>query len=103
MTDLEKNLQEVSQILSNEPLVKEYLSLKNQIENSKELSSLKAEIVTHEKAMTLNMNNDEIYFKEKAIYEELKAKFDNNPLVINFSNVSEELSSLLNEVKNVLR
>ena len=103
MTDLEKNLQEVSQILSNEPLVKEYLSLKNQIENSKELSSLKVEIVTHEKAMTLNMNNDEIYFKEKAIYEELKAKFDNNPLVINFSNVSEELSSLLNEVKNVLR
>ena len=103
MIDLEKNLQEVSQILSNEPLVKEYLSLKNQIENSKELSSLKAEIVAHEKAMTLNMNNDEIYFKEKAIYEELKAKFDNNPLVINFTNVSEELSSLLNEVKNVLR
>ena len=52
--------------------------------------------------MTKNVNDDDIYFKEKEIYEELKSKFDNDPLIINFKNVSEELLDILNEVKQVL-
>ena len=102
MTDLEKKLQEVHSILFDEPLVKEYLSLKKQIESSEYLSSLQKEIIIHEKEMTKNVNDDDIYFKEKEIYEDLKSKFDNDPLVINFKNVSEELLDILNEVKQVL-
>ena len=102
MTDLEKKLQEVHSILFDEPLVKEYLSLKKQIESSEYLSSLQKEIIIHEKEMTKNVNDDEIYFKEKEIYEDLKSKFDNDPLIINFKNVSEELLDILNEVKQVL-
>ena len=102
MTDLEKKLQEVHSILFDEPLVKEYLSLKKQIESSEYLSSLQKEIIIHEKEMTKNVNDDDIYFKEKEIYEDLKSKFDNDPLIINFKNVSEELLDILNEVKQVL-
>ena len=102
MTDLEKNLQEVHSILFDEPLVKEYLSLKKQIESSEYLSSLQKEIIIHEKEMTKNANDEEVYFKEKEIYEDLKSKFDNDPLIINFKNVSEDLLYILNEVKQVL-
>ena len=102
MTELEKKLQEVHSILFDEPFVKEYLSLKKQIESSEYLSSLQKEIVMHEKEMTKNVNDDDIYFKEKEIYEDFKSKFDNDPLIINFKNVSEELLDILNEVKQVL-
>lgn len=102
MDNLEKNLQEVRSKLHNEPLVKEYLSLKKQIEESEYLSSLQKELIVHEKTMTLNMDNDEIYFKEKQLYESIKDKLDNDPLISNFKNVSEELINLLNEVKQVL-
>ena len=103
MTDFEKSLQEVRSILYSNPLVEEYFSLKKQIENNKELALLEREIVIHEKAMTKNMDNDEIYFKEKEIYESLKSKYDNDPLIVNYSHIVEELSSLLNEVKEVLK
>ena len=103
MTDLEKNLQEVVSLLNDNPLVKEYLTLKKQIEESDELKSLREQIVIHEKAMTQNMSDDDVYFNEKEIYEDLKSEYDNNPLIVNFNNVSEELSSLLNEIKDTLK
>ena len=103
MTDFEKNLQEVKSILYSHPLVKEYFSLKKQIEENKYLTTLQNEIVIHEKNMTKNMNDDKVYFKEKEQYELKRAKFDNDPLIVNYSNVVEELYSLLNEVKQVLK
>lgn len=103
MTDFEKSLQEVRSILYSNPLVEEYFSLKKQIENNKQLAVLEREIAIHEKEMTKNMDNDEIYFKEKEIYESLKSKYDNDLLIINYSHIVEELSSLLNEVKEVLK
>ncbi len=102
MNNLEKNIQEVSSIIDNHPLVKEYLSLKKQICSSEEISLLEKEIVIHQKEMTKNLNNDEIYFKEKEIYDSLKKKYDSNPLIINFNAVSEELYSFLNEIKEAI-
>ncbi len=102
MDEIEIRLQEVRSILFNDPLVKEYLSLKKQISENKYLSDLEKDIVVHEKAMTQNMNNDEIYFSEKEQYESLKEKYDNDPLIINYKTVVEELIDILNEVKQVL-
>ena len=52
--------------------------------------------------MCRNKDNDEVYFKEKTIYEELKQKFNNNPVLINYQIAKDEVFSLLVDIKKLL-
>ena len=55
---------ELKEQLINEPIVKEYFRLLSLIENDEQLSILDKEIKFHQKLMSTNMNNDEIYFMD---------------------------------------
>ena len=52
--------------------------------------------------MCKNKDNNEIYFKEKALYEELKNKLESNPILINYQIAKEEVFSLLVDIKHLL-
>ena len=52
--------------------------------------------------MCKNKDNNEIYFKEKAIYEDLKSQLDNNPILINYQIAKDEVFSLLVDIKHIL-
>ena len=102
MDNVETLLKEVSEKLFNYPCVKEYFRLKEIIENDKELSSLEKEVRKHQKLMCEHQNEDEVYFKEKDIYETKLAKLEANPIIQNFEEVKKEVNALLNEVREIL-
>ena len=52
--------------------------------------------------MCRNKDNNEIYFKEKEKYEELKNKLDSNPILINYKIAKDEVFSLLVDIKKLL-
>lgn len=103
MNDINELVLDIKKELYDNPSIKEYLRLKTLIENDKDLIKLNKELKSHQRIMCENINNDEIYLKEKEIYESLKAKMDANPLLVNFNALREEVSQILNEIKDAIK
>lgn len=102
MTNLDVVLSEFKKELLNEPCVKEYFYYKNLVENDESIKKLDEEVPFHQKEMCKNKDNNEVYFKEKALYEELKNKLDSNPILVNYKIAKEEVFSLLVDIKHIL-
>lgn len=81
---------ELKKELLKEPLIKRYFVLKNALENNEELSILRKEITL------LKSKGDEINYNIK-----LK-EYNNNPLIMNFYSLKEEVESLLFDIKNII-
>lgn len=96
-------LKSVKEELLNEPSVKEYFRLLSLIENDKDLMELNERMRKHQKLMSENMDNDEVYFKEKDLYESLNKEYESNPLIVNFNLVKEEVTNLLHEIEEALQ
>ena len=102
MSKIDELLSSFKEELYNEECVKEYFYYKNLVENDPSIKELDERVRFHQKEMCKNKDNDEIYFKEKAIYEELKNKFDQNPVLVNYQIAKDEVFSLLVDIKNIL-
>ena len=84
----------VSKDLMEDPLIQKYLSLEKLMENSPELIELKREINYLKKC--------DIKEEDKLKYQYLTKKYNSDPLVIEFKNISDEVYNLLNEIKEEL-
>ena len=102
MDNIEKLLKEVSDRLNDEECVKEYFRLKEIINNDSNLKRLDKEVREHQKKMCEFQNDDEIYFKEKALYESSLKELEDNPIYQNFNEVKKEVNSLLIEIRDFL-
>ena len=102
MTNFEDSLNKFKDELFNEDCVKEYFYYKNLAENDESIKKLDEEVRFHQKEMCRNKDNNEAYFKEKALYEELKEKLDSNPILVNYQIAKEEVFSLLVDIKHIL-
>ena len=102
MDNIEALLKEVSDKLFNYPCVKEYFRLKGVIENDEKISTLEKGVREHQKLMCEHQNEDEIYFKEKELYESKLGELETNPIIQNFKEVKKEVNALLNEVRDIL-
>jgi len=102
MSNINLLLKDAKNELYSEPVVQEYFSLRQAIENDKELTELIAKRKEHQLLMCKNENNDAIYFENKDKYESLDSLIKENPLMINFKQVEEEVYELLLQVKKVL-
>ena len=102
MAKIDELLKEVNDQLNEEICVKEYFRLKNVIENDKELIELDKLVREHQTAMCKAQDNDEIYFKEKELYETYLNQLNNNPIYQNFEEVKKEVNALLKEMKDYL-
>lgn len=102
MSDFDKTLNEFKEELFNEQFVKEYFYYKNLVDKDESIKKLDEEVRFQQKEMCKNKDNNESYFKEKALYEELKNKLDNNPILINYQIAREEVFSLLVDIKHIL-
>ena len=102
MTNLDDVLSEFKKELFDEPCVKEYFYYRNLVENDESIKKLEEEVRFHQKEMCKNKDNNEVYFKEKALYEELKNKLDSNPILVNYQIAKEEVFSLLVDIKHIL-
>ena len=102
MNKLDELISSFKEELYNEECVKEYFYYKNLVESDPTIKELDEQVRFHQKEMCRNKDNDEIYFKEKEIYEELKKQFDSNPVLINYQIAKDEVFSLLVDIKNIL-
>ena len=102
MNNFETQLEKVKNILFDQECVKAYFNLKKQIEQNAELSELREKIRVHAQEMTKNMDNDDIYFKNKEIYEHLLHEYNGHPLIVDYNAVVEEVNSLLRQLKNII-
>ena len=102
MNKIDELISSLKEELYNEECVKEYFYYKKLVENDPDIKVLDEQVRFHQKEMCKNKDNDEIYFKEKEIYEELKKQFDSNPVLINYQIVKDEVFSLLVDIKKLL-
>ena len=102
MNKIDELISSISDELKQEECVKQYFYYKNIVENDEELKKLDSDVRFHQKEMCKNKNNPDVFEKEKALYEELKDKLDNNPILINYQIAKDEVFSLLVDIKNVL-
>lgn len=102
MNNLEELLNKINDEILNEECVKEYFRLKKIIESDEEILSLEKKAQVHQKLMCQNKNNDEIYFKEKELYEKYSSELENNPIVQNFNLIKKEVNSLLIDIRDFL-
>lgn len=90
MDEVIKKAQELSEQIKKEPLVIEYLHLKELLENDEELKNLRKEIV---KAALE---------KDEKKHQALKEMYDNHPLVNNYYLMKEEVENLLFGIKSLV-
>jgi len=102
MNNLEEILNKVNDEILNEECVKEYFRLKKIIESDQQILDLEKKVQEHQKLMCQNKNNDEIYFKEKALYEKYTSELEANPIVQNFNCIKKEVNSLLIDIRDFL-
>ena len=102
MNKLDELICSLKEELYNEECVKEYFYYKQLVECDRTIKELDEQVRFHKKEMCRNKDNDEVYFKEKALYEELKAKRDQNPVLVNYQIAREEVFSLLVDIKHIL-
>lgn len=82
--------------------VKQYLLLKEEIVNSQELKDLQLKLKKSQKKMALSLGTS-TYEQNKSKYLELKNKYENHPLVVNFNVMQEEVGYLLKNLENKLK
>ena len=99
--DLKEKLDNFIDDFLNVPEVKQYLLIKKEIETSEEIKRLNKEVSLAQKEMALSLGTP-AYEDNKKKYEEAKAIYDNHPLIVNYSILEEEVSYLINEIKNKL-
>lgn len=102
-SDLKKALDlYIEKFLSQEE-VKKYFILEKEINNSKEIASLRENLKTTQKNLAFSINDKDKYQENLKLYQEAKEAFDNNPLVNNYNLIKEdiyfELKSLEKKIK----
>lgn len=90
MNKIDESIQNLKTALNNDELIKQYLALKEAIENSNELKELKDNILSLNKANKIN---------EMKVMKEV---YDSHPLIVNFNALKEDVMELLNEIKDEL-
>lgn len=99
---LEKAILDVSKNLMEEPVVKEFLAIKKEIENDDELLELDKSIREHQKNMVKFAHDEEFASKERLLYKKEKEKFENHPLILNYNALKDEVNDLLEEIKDII-
>ena len=82
--------QELKEELYNEPLIMEYLRVKEIFENNEELEKMRRNIAR----LSINKNSEEYINKKK--------EYDHHPLVSNYYQLKEDVMDLLSEISKIV-
>ena len=97
MNNLDNALFSLKEELYTIPLIKKLMKIKQEINDNERLSNLDKNIkrLQHQSCK----NNDKA---AKEAYLKLKEEFDNDPLIVNYQILYEEVNNLLKEIKQIL-
>lgn len=103
MDKISSSLAGIQKDILSEPLVSEYLRLKELVNKNDEIQSLMKKIKFEQRNMCENMNNEARYLSSKNHYEEYLSLLNSNPLYINYLLAKDEINGFLHEIKEVLQ
>ena len=95
-------LDEYIEVFLNQDIVKKYFVLEEKINNSPRLNSLQSEMKKAQKDLALSLN-DGTYSEKKAFLLKLQDEFYNDPLVVNYHLLQEEIINMINELKSEIK
>ena len=95
-------LDEYIEAFLNQDIVKKYFVLEEKINNSPRLNSLQSEMKKAQKDLALSLN-DGTYSEKKAFLLKLQDEFYNDPLVVNYHLLQEEIINMINELKSEIK
>ena len=100
--DIKEQVLKIKNILLSDPKIKEFLELKEEVKNNKEILEYQDKIRALQKKMTKNVMDKEKYAVAKKEYLEVLDQYQNHPLVYNYIKLSEEIKDILLEIKEIL-
>ena len=101
-SDIKKILDEYIEAFLNQDIVKKYFLLESEINNSEYLNNLQEDMRKAQKALALSLN-DGTYQAKKDILLKLQDEFYNDPRIVNYHLLQEEIYLKLNELKSKIK
>lgn len=92
--DIELKIETLKHDILDEPLIKKYLIIKNLYNSSSKISTLKKRLSKLQKCSVSE--------EEKEEYYKLMKEYNEDSLVIEFKNISDEVCDFLEEIKKEL-
>ncbi|MDY0100506.1 MAG: YlbF family regulator [Bacilli bacterium] len=97
-------LLEIKEELLNEPVVKQYFLLLEQIKKNNELHDLKEKIKKAQVDLSLHFGSSKkVHQKKKEELLRLQKLYDEHPLIVNYNFVFNEVNNLLKAIEEILK
>lgn len=102
MNSIDFCLNKVHKELFSNSLVVDFFNTRNCINNNIELQEIIDKMHYHQKRMSLSMENEELYKKEKELYEIYQSSYNSHPLIVNYNFLQTEIYNLLSQIADFL-
>jgi cell fate (sporulation/competence/biofilm development) regulator YlbF (YheA/YmcA/DUF963 family) len=102
MTKLDEAIDQLGKSIRSLPEVVQFFSLREQILKDPFLNDQQALMKHHQKIMMKHLGDADIYKKHQEAYRQAQTEFDQHPLVVNYVNLKEQLSPLLNQLQSII-
>lgn len=86
---------------TSDPLIKQYLLVKEEIERSERIRKRKEELNSAKKDLALSLGKEN-YEEKKSVYLSLQKEWDEDPLIVNYNVLKEEVDAVVRELKREL-
>lgn len=86
---------------TSDPLIKQYLLVKEEIERSERIRKRKEELNSAKKDLALSLGKEN-YEERKRVYLSLQKEWDEDPLLVNYNVLKEEVDAVVRELKREL-
>lgn len=94
---------ELNDYLLNLEVIKEYQKYERLIDQDNEIKELELKIKAYQKKIVnQKANQDETVVKTIDEYQKLKAEFENNPIVVNYLYLKEEVNEILQFINSYI-
>ena len=99
MSNIEKAAKDLNNYILEQEIVKEFKLYDKKIKENKELRELEEKIkLLQKQIVNQKAKQDSSVSETIAIYQQLKAQFDEHPLVVNYLYLKNEVDQLLQEI-----
>ncbi len=99
--ELQAYLDRFIEEFTSDPLIKQYLLVKEEIERSERIRKRKEELNSAKKDLALSLGKEN-YEEKKSVYLSLQKEWDEDPLIVNYNVLKEEVDAVVRELKREL-
>lgn len=100
--DLQTKLDEFIKAFLDQDIVKQYFALEKKISNDESLLKLQEDLKIAQKNLALSINDNLKHKENLKIYLSLKNELENNPMVVNYNLLKEEIYNRLKNLQEKL-